>query len=301
MAIKTNDELFVKEFKEMMLARQTSKGVTASSYLQYLRYPEELEGLNGLSGLEYVKIKGIPHDLGYDLDFTSLNDKIVQIIPVTEIKQKQRLADNTVARNSKGEVITKTIKVPKESVVIVSTIKVRSCQGKAIKETEAIQLVDVKTKNQQVYFVYFIPKVFVYRINLCSLVVTPNKQRKFYKGYCVALTTGVYMYIFVVPYKEEKDETKQVLSTKASYNFDKTIDNIFKTWIESNIMFNPKDTKLEDGVEDTFRMGSHRTMLYNIGIMELEPTLLADDYRSAIGESIAQQEKAKADLPTTDE
>lgn len=301
MPIKTNDELFVKEFKEMMLARQTSKGVTASSYLQYLRYPEEMEGLNGLAGLEYVKIKGIPQDLGYNLDFTVLNDKIVQIIPVSEIKQKQRLEDNTVARNSRGEIITKTIKVPKESVVIVSTVKVKSCQGKATRVTDGIQLVDVKTKNQQTYFVYFIPKVFVYKINLCSLVVTPNKQRKFYKGYCVALTTGVYMYIFVVPYKEEKDETKQVLSTKASFNFDKTIENILKTWVESNIMFNPKDTRLEDGVEDTFRTGSHRTMLYNIGMMELEPTLLADDYKSAIGESIAQQEKRRAELSDAEE
>lgn len=287
MGLKTNDELFVREFKDMMLARQSSNGAVASSFLQYLKYPDIMTGLDGIKGLDYYRVKGIPK-IGYDMNYAMLNDNLVQVLNVIEISQKQRLADNTVAKNSKGEIVTKNIKVPKDSKVVLTTIKVTSSNGKSDSD---LRLVDAIQKRNKTYFVYFIPKVFLYGVNLCSLVVTPNKQRQFYKGYCAALTTGIYMYLFVTPYKDNADETRQVVCTKSSFDFSKEITAIFEEWVNSNIMFNPKETQLEQGVEDVFRPGTHRQMLYNIGLLELEPTLLADDYTMNDILSLAQIEK----------
>lgn len=296
MTAKTNDELFVKEFKEMMIARQMSNRATASSYMQYLKYPEDLNNLEGLPNLEFVMIKGIPLNIKdeWGMDFSALNRKIGQIMPVTSVPQKQRFADASIAKNSKGEVITKDVPVPKDSLVVITTARVGMEQGKKTKRTNDFMLVDVVNKKGKNYYVYFIPKAFLYKVNLCSLIATPNRQRKFYKGYEIALTAGIYMYLFVVPYKEGKEEARQIISTKASFDFDNELNSILRLWVENNIMFNPNETRLEQGVEDTFRIGDHRRVLNNIGILELEPTLMADDYTSSVENNIAKMEYLKS-------
>lgn len=286
---KTNDELFVKEFKEMMVARQTSNNLTTTAYMQYLKYPSNLATIEGLPDLEYVLIKGIPLDNGLG-QFAQLNNKLGQIINASTVTQRQRLKDNSVAKNSKGEFITKEIEVPKNSLAIVMPTKIGASQGENVKPNKDLRLVEVIVKKGIKYYIYFIPKVFIYKVNLCSLIVTPNKQRKFYKGIEVALTTGSYMYLFVVPFKEGKEETRQVISTKPSYNFDTELNAILKMWMEHNIMFNINDTSLEQGVEDTFRIGDRKRVLYNIGMLELEPTLLADEYSLSFENSIAKTE-----------
>lgn len=224
------------------------------------------------SSLEEGLIKGITEPY-----FDKLNNTEVQLVGKVALKKRKAASDGSFLVDTKGNVLKEDIHVPKGSVAVLSPIPiglkrfVENDKGLKVevKLSEGFKYVDFIEKDGKRKYIYIIPKQYVYKLNLCALVVTPSKHKVFYKGCRLALQNGNYLYMYVIPFKaKHTGKDYRVLGVKSTYNFDAEVETLLRYWYEQKVIFNLSLTRLENAPNG----------VSNLGLIELENTLSTDDY-----------------------
>lgn len=272
------DNVFAKEFRDMMNGRRSMVG---NFNLVDLPLPELNSVLTNFTKGKVCLIKGIKEPF-----FEKLNKTEVQLVGKTTLLKRQVLSNGQFRRDSENNFVYTQISVKTGFVAIHSPksiglkryIEVNGKQ-KEHKPTEGFRYVDYFELNGEKRYIYIVPKENVYPLELCALIITPNKHRVYYKGCRLALQNGNYVYLYVIPYKVKENPGYRVIGAKASPNFDEEVKKILQYWTQLGVMFDLRLTALENQV------GGQT----NVGIMDLVGTCGIDDYQK-IGHSLANSE-----------
>lgn len=259
----TNEDLFIREFRKMMRERSAVYGA-----FHNLNFPlPDLPTLYPVPKYTMVLVKGVKEPF-----FDRLNGEEVFLLRRGSLKKRQVLSDGTFRVNEKGDYVYDTITVPQDSAPILSKRSIglrRIVNGREHKVSQGYKYVDYVDTKQGRRYIYIVPKQHIYRLNLCTLILTPYRRRAYYKGCRLAFQNGIYLYLYVVPFKYRETESARVIGVKASVNFDQEVSQIISYWMEQNILFDLRLTALED-----IRAG-----VANLGIQDFSGTLLVEDYR----------------------
>ena len=260
---KFPNRLFVSEFKQMMIDRYNMYGSDKRFLINNLPLPHipslQIDKENG------AYVKGITESY-----FNKLNKTVVNI----EKRQAwtKKVYDQygkTLIEN--GKPVVKSVTIPMDSVVISSTVNIELPNAKIVGvskkkyvPSDGFMYIDFEVKNGVKLFYYAIPKRYVYKLNLCALILTKNTHRRAYKGYKVALQNGTYIYLYIIPYNPNRAVTYRLLGVKASPNFDKEINTIVHWWQRNNVTFNYDICMVENN---------------NIAYSFIDGVVNVDDYR----------------------
>lgn len=266
--MKTADQVFAKEFKDMMNGRRS---ITGYFNITDIPVPSIPSLLTNLGKGEVCLVKGIKEPF-----FDKLNNSEVQLVTTPTLMKRQVLSDGSFRVDRNGDYVL--IQVPvKQGFVPIHSNKSIGLKNRIVvngverKHTlsEGYKYVDFFELNGEKRYIYIVPKENVYPMNLCALVITPNTHRNFYKGCKLALQNGHYLYLYVIPYKAGR-ETRgyRVLGVKPSPNFDIEVKKLLEYWMRIGVIFDLNLTALENQV------GGEN----NVGIMDLIGTLGPEDY-----------------------
>lgn len=265
--MQTNDDLFFREFKDMMNGR---KSLSRTLNLVDLPLPSIKSMTAGVPKLHMALVKGVKEPF-----FDRLNTKEVQLIGRTQLKKRQVMSDGNFQRDKDGKYMYIQVPVPHGSVAILSTLSIglRRYVGEGDKKrqhvvSDGFRYVDYVENNGTRKYIYIIPKEYVYRLNMCALIMTPNKRRSFYRGSKLALQNGNYVYLYVVPYQYRDILDQRVLGVKSSFNFDEEVSDILAYWMQIGVIFNLRATALDSQVNG----------ITNLGILPLEGTCVSEDF-----------------------
>lgn len=277
--MRTMDECFVRDFKEMMAARRS---VCQGANIPGLPVPKFDKAVAGeLKGHMFL-IRGIKEEY-----FDKLNGEEVQQVAKGNLTKRIAGSDGKFLLDKKGQPRTQDVTVPSGSIVILSSrsiglknwVMVKG-EKKKHKPTEGFAYVDfVETKSGRKYM-YIIPKNYVYRLNMCALVLTPNTRRVFYKGSRLALQNGSYIFMYVVPYTYRNSQEARVIGIKSSPNFDEEVRMLLEGWVHRGVLFNPSLTQLDEQVGG----------LVNVGLQDIGGTVAVEDW-SKYGVSLAEEKE----------
>lgn len=257
----TSNNLFYKEFKYMMNQRKASG---RSIELSRFEVPEMEGVITGKPRGVIALVKGIKEPF-----FDRLNGREVQLMPKGTLYKRKVLSDGSFRLDDKGKEVKDVVSIKRGCVAILSDVSIglkRTIEkdGKSVSHTpsEGYMYVDyVETKNGRKY-IYIVPKDFVYKLNMCALVLSLTSLRNFYKGAKVALKDGTYVNVYVVPYKYRENSGTRVLGVKSSNNFNTEFTNLLKLWLSKGLIFDVRLTYLEESING----------LNNLGIIPLKPT-----------------------------
>lgn len=266
--MKTADQIFVKEFKDMMNGRRSMSGVFN---LVDIPVPNIPTLISNLGKGEVCLVRGIKESF-----FDTLNNAEVQLVTTPILVKRQVLSDSSFRVDKNGDYVFTQVPVKQGFVAVHSNksiglrnrIEVNGVERKHT-PTEGFRYVDFFELNGERRYIYLIPKENVYPLSLCALIITPNTHRNFYKGCKVALQNGHYLYLYVIPYKAGK-ETRgyRVLGVKPSTIFDVEVKKLLQYWMRISVIFDLNLTALENQVGGEI----------NVGIMDLVGTLGTEDY-----------------------
>jgi hypothetical protein len=262
--MQNNDSLFAREFRDMMNGRRS---MSQSFNLVDLPLPELDTMINGVPKGQMALIKGLKEPF-----FDRLNNEEVQLVGRTTLQKRQVLSDGSFRTNDEGKYEYTQVPVSHGCVAILSKTSIglkRMHNGREHKVSEGFRYVDYVETNSGRKYIYIIPKSFAFRLNMCALVLTPNKRRLYFKGCKLALQNGVYVYLYIVPYRYRENMDVRVLGVKSEFNFDKEVAQIIQYWMGLGVIFNLNMTALE----------SHVNGVMNLGIMDLEGTIVSEEYR----------------------
>lgn len=257
------DVILHREFKRMMAAR---KSVAKSINILDLPVPPQFSDMQ-VPKRVIVSFRGIKEPF-----FDKLEGTMAELVGRTQLSKRKYLADGSFQKDTNGKFITTPVTVPQTSVAILSTVSIglrREVNGKVHKVSDGFKYVDyVETKVGRKY-IYIVPRDFTYRLNLCALILTPNRRRMFLKGARIALQNGDFTYLYVVPFRFREQGDARVLGVKNSYNFDQEVDALVKHWTEQGVMFHPGLTALVDNISG----------FTNLGVVPLDGTLVTEDFK----------------------
>ncbi|MBT9146013.1 MAG: hypothetical protein DDT42_01892 [candidate division WS2 bacterium] len=239
--MKSIDNVFQKEFRAMMEARRGRFGDSVS----YINLPLPTETASG--GLSVVKVKGVVEPF-----FDRLNGLEVCLTGRMALKKRQALSDGTFRLDADGGFVYHHIAVKQDCVAVVSPVSIglkRYTLKDGVKtehivsdDFKYVDFLDIPSGRQ---YIYILPKKNVFRLSMCALIVTPNKHRVFYKGLKVALQSGTYVYLYVIPYKYRETSGGRMVCLKASCDMDQEILEVIKGWEQHGLLFNTKLSEVE--------------------------------------------------------
>lgn len=274
---RSNESIFASEFKAMMNGR---KSLQRNFNLVDLPLPALKTMSTGSPKGHMAVLKNIKEPF-----FERLNQVEVQLVGRTSLVKRQVLSDGTFRKNKEGHYEVTHITVPHTHVAVLAPISIGltrfvEVKGKKVehKVKDGFRYVDYTEHNGVRKYIYIIPREYAYRLELCALVITPNKRRIFYKGAKLALQNGNYLYLYVIPHKYRDSLDVRVLGVKSHFDFNQEVTAILAYWTHLGVIFNPQLTALTENIN-----GAN-----NLGVMDLEGTVLADDYRST-GVSMAEE------------
>lgn len=250
------NEVFYKEFTEMMNTRRASMGNNPKFQLVELPIPEMKGVLTGNIGASLCLIKGI-----HEPFFESLNNEEVLLVGKTSLTKRQPSPEGGFRKDENGRIITLQIPVPHDCVAILSTknIKMRRFlpNGEEYISSKGFKYVDYYDTSSGVRkFIYIVPRDYVYRLSTCALILTFNTHRAYYRRYKIALQNGNYVYMYVIPYKRSVENASyRILGVKAGYNFNSEVMSIIQLWMQLGVTFNLNITALSDTVKDVNNVG----------------------------------------------
>lgn len=262
--MRTNDQVFIKEFKDMM---NTRKRMVTNFNVAALPLPSFASMSTGMPKKKKAVVRKIKEPF-----FERLNNEEVFLIGRTSLKKRQVLSDGSFRKDDKGRDVTIPVPVPRGSVAILSSksigLRRKTDDGRVHKVSEGFMYVDYNDTQAGRRYIYIVPKEYVFRLNMCSLVITPNKRRTFFKGYRLALRNGNYIYLYVIPltYREHMDMS--VLGVKSSFQFDAEVHQLVLHWMKLGVLFNLRVTALENQING----------VTNLGYTELDGTIVEDDF-----------------------
>lgn len=235
----TLDQLFYRDFKKMMAVRSNSPHDIS---LQVLA-----EGIETNVEKNLGYIKGIKEPF-YD----KLNKHTCTLIFKTKVGKPQVLSDGTYRLDANGKEVLDHIPVPRECVLIRSTVNIglrkKLADGSLYEQNEHFMYIrykdTVKDGERVRYFYYIVPREYVYRLNVNAVVITKSKRKNYYNGLRIALQDGSYVYIYTVPLKSVRDDTV-VLYTGARTDFGAEMMSIYHYWIGKRYAFYYVDCEVD--------------------------------------------------------
>lgn len=266
--MRTADQVFAKEFKDMMNGRRS---ITGNFNITNIPIPFMPSLITNLGKGEICLVKGIKEQF-----FEKLNNSEVQLINKSVLMKRQVLSDGSFREDKEGNYVY--IQVPikqgfiavhsNKSIKLKNRILVNGVERKHI-PTEGYKYIDYFELNGERRYIYTIPKENVYPLSLCALVITPNKHKSFFKGCKIALQNGYYLNLYIIPYKPGREyRGLRVLGVKTSTNFDTEVRQLLEYWMQIGVIFNLNLTALEN------QIGGEA----NLGIVDLVGTLGVEDY-----------------------
>lgn len=272
---RTNDSLFHKEFRDMMNGRRS---LAVNFDIRKLPLPELNTIGKGAPKRKMALVRGVKEQF-----FERLNKSEVQLVGRTTLRKRQVLPDGTFRKDKEGNYEFKDVPVSHGCVAVLSSISIglkRTVDGKVHTVSEGYRYVDYVETKQGRKYIYILPKEFVYRLNMCALVLTPNKRRSYFHGFKLALQSGTYVYLYAIPYTYREQMDACVLGVKSGFDFTQETNAIIRHWMNMGVIFNLTVTALEGQVNGET----------NVGFSELEGTIVSEDYKR-FGESMATEKE----------
>lgn len=272
------EDLLLKDFKKMMSERST-----IDFGYDYNRIP--LPSMTSLEKPIYEYRRCVVNGLD-SLDTKSYKDlegKIVFYIPPNQYAN----IEEEVCNVKTGQKLDEFVNVPSTHVRILSNVMVLNEEENEYEKvvttekskTVALQgqdcWLDGKVKiGVYLYYSYIIPRKYVRTINYLELLFTFNRRSKHYGGYRLALQTGLYAYLYVMPFTYKQHRDSLSLGVCTSMNIGTDINNLIALWKDNGIIFDLNLTELED----------YSKGVTNLAYQVLEPTIL--DVYTPIGETL---------------
>lgn len=255
------DEIFYNEFNSSMLVRKANT-------LFDMNLPIDTSIITPIPARNQAVVKGICEEFYSKLNFNTENKEVVSLVGKQQLKRKIFMPDGKPRLEEDGKIRREVVPVPLGCAGVVSAIKIGV--PKAFKPKEQLEYVDfIKAQDSEVKYIYIVPKKYLYKVNLCALVMSYNKLRSYYTMVKVALVNGHSVFISVIPFKptyNNENKTYKIIGVKASANFDAEILKLFSFWEYNGIMFTRCATQLSEPVKG----------VYNCGVFHFVSTL--DEY-----------------------
>lgn len=243
------DEIFYKEFQESMKFRKANCVMN----LKEVPIPENFSGVIPVRNMAVAR--GISDEKYSALNYSDKNKKaLLSLVGNTKMKKTVYTSDGKPRQNEDGSIRTTEVTVPRNSEGVISSIPISSLY----KSRDGFEFVDrIKDRMNSTKFIYIVPRKYLYRLNLCALVIRLDKLRNSYTAIQVMLVNGHKLYLHVVPYKptRARDEGTRVLKVKATANFDKEITTLLNYWQQSGVMFSLESTAFEEPVKGVYNCG----------------------------------------------
>lgn len=251
-AVKSPDEQFYRDFNKMVKERAGRVGPIDI-------YRLSIPSIGLVAKNKRVYIKGITEKY-----YERLNHNYVVLW--TKPKCKRRLYD------SKGQFLkengvykTESVSVPRNSLVVVSQIKL----GVPHKfKSEDYIYVDYVETNSVKQYIYIVPKSVCYEVNQTALVLAVNPLRAHYGGVSFHLQTGHKLYLYTVPYSPTKRKEKtpyRYLVSKIGLDFSKEVKAVFTYWEQLEVVFRIEDTALLEAFKGVLN-ASYTTISPTLGM-----------------------------------
>lgn len=264
----TLDQEFAKEFKAMMYDR---KSITGFYNIFDISIPTIPSLLTNLGKGEVCLVKDLNEPF-----FEKLNNTEVQLVTTPVLMERQVLSNGSFWVDKNGDYKYKKVNLENGFIAVHSSKPIGltrkvivNGKEKEHNVTKGFRYIDYFELRDERRYIYTLPKENVFKLNLCALIITPNKHSSFYQGSKVALQNGNYLYIYVVPYKKAGDTRGyRVIGTKSYPDFSKEVKILLDYWMEIGVIFDLNMTALENHINGET----------NLGINDLVGTLGFDDY-----------------------
>lgn len=274
-----SDKVLYAEFKRMLFDR---RAVSQNVPLASLPIPSEVKMSSSQLKRRSVTFKNIREPF-----FDALNKTNAFLMGRSQLQKRSYLSDGTFQKDANGKEVSTPVPVPQGSLAIVSPINIKLpnvVNGHRHTPSQGFFYVDFKeTPNGRLY-IYIIPRDYIYELNLCSLVISTNRKRVFYKGTRVALQNGAFVYIYVTPYRYTTQADTLILNVKNSVDFDVEVRSLIAFWQSKGVIFNLALCALEDHIQ------GHS----NLAMTMLDPTVVFDDF-SPVGRHLLTQDNSVDD------
>ena len=242
----TLDAIFVKEFDNMV--RELSATRTADIFS--LPIPDSFSLSKLDTALEQVVIRGVEIDY-----YCKLNDSIAYLLSRPKLTRKKYNSNGDYVKDKSGNYFTEDVVVHNECVAVLSKVKI----GVPNKfKAEGFEFVDlyINEANKELFYIYIVPRCFVYKLNLCALCLSFERPKKLYGGCQVHLTSGHKVYLYIAPYKiSSVVRNYRVFMVKPSIDFSEPYKTLLTFWGESGIIFNIDYMWLSEVVGDRDNAG----------------------------------------------
>lgn len=249
----TLDEIFYKEFENMMRIR---KGATGALELSAVPMPQEAANYFVIEKRDKVFVTNIEDEY-----YGRLNNSENLLWGRSALaRRKFDYKGEYMMKN--GNYIYQDIVCPTECTAIISDLSI----GVPLKykPSEKFEYVDMIVKkdtdgNEQRKYVYIVPKKYCFKLNQTALVLSWNKLRVFYSGVALALQNGHVLYMYIIPYKPS-DQLKnyRILHCKTTDDYSEEIMLLKNFWLQTGVIFNPDLCVLTDYVKGRENMAYQR-------------------------------------------
>jgi len=292
----TNDDIFASEFNTMMTYRRNNGGATNSKFtIPSITIPNLSKLLENTHNTFYARVLNIEEPY-YD----TLNNNLVEVLKDRTIKQRKALNNGTFRKDEDGKVALFDYHLESDSYAIRSLINIHKSnyqknedgsfvtdrKGNKVRytETKGFGYIDYEVENNKRYFIYSIPKKYLYKANMTALVLSVHKHPSSYYGYKIAFVNGMYYYLCVINYKrEQNDNTTRILGISNKVDYRPEINEILQYWQgigkykgQSPYIFNMNLTKVP------YASGN---IANNIGCMYFRGKLTMENFESRSVES----------------
>lgn len=240
------DEIFYKEFTQMMQVLKANNGVCN---LTDIPLPPEVEGKFFIETRKKVRIDGITEDY-----YSKLNGTEALLWGNSAMRRRKFDYQGNFIKDDNGKFVLEEVSCKSDSVGVISPLSLHI--PTSYKSVSGSQYVDMVERLNERRFVYIIPKRNCYPINQTALVISWYKQKKFYTGVELSLCNGSRLYMYVVPYKPSSTERAyyRVLHCKASVDYTEEITLLRDFWIKTGVMFDPSWCVLDEIVRGRSNM-----------------------------------------------
>lgn len=221
------ESLFIKEFKDCI-----SKNYKVRDIFK-VPLPEESNSWYKSNG-ELLAIKGIKDEV-----YSQLNGTLVKRIPRGSklYKRKVDLVNRAFKVDESGNFIKEEVRVPSGSLAVLSDRNL-SVPYKYKPSEEGFTYIDFIQIKGKRYYIYTVPKVYLYETNQTALVLSV-KNMKNYSGKGYYFWNFGLLYLHIIPYKHtSKYVGSKVLKTGLKLNYSDEIKSLLGFWMSNNLIPN---------------------------------------------------------------
>lgn len=235
------DRKFAREFKSMIAYRNAYMANNRAFAVENLPIPKNVSEASLFDitspGQKYALIHEITEPY-----FSELNEHYVEICPTGMNFERVCLdTDGTPIRDTEGKLVTRKVIVPRNSVVIATTVNihlpnyVKDANGEnvkyEIKDKSYAYLTCMHGATPRYY--YAVPQTVVYTAHPVSLVLSARarRQQAYYNCYRLLMQNGSYVYLTTMLTERITATTDmRIVCSKLSTDFNKEIRSLWNCW-----------------------------------------------------------------------